>query len=903
MSFRSTNQLLLFTLFLVVLSACTTQRRRGELSTLGKAWHNTTAHYNGWFNANEIVNESTMLLNEQHEDNYNQLLPMYEYSEVKNPQIVAEQLDEAVRKVTVVMNLHPYSQWADDCYLLAGKAFFLKQDYEGAEKTFRYLINEYPPEEREESSNDRSNNRRNNDDRTAQADEEEERPRTPSQVQRDRKRYNREVRRRRRQRERGKETEPSSRREEPVVEAPAETEPEAEPTPSAPTRVSLSDNTEIAMAEAGDDSYFLKHRPSYQEGLLWLGRALIERDNYEGARRTLMQLLNNPGVFEDVQREAVAALAHLNIQQEDYASAANYLEQAITLANDRGTKARFSYVQAQLYQQLGNSEAAYAAFEDVIRYHPDYTMEFGARLNMAQNSYLAGIGSAEEALANLEKMLKDEKNDPYHDQIYYAMANIALKQGDKEAGIAYLQQSLETSVSNAAQQAETYYLLGTLSFESEDYLAAKEYFDQTLSRMDTNDERYRPTERLRDNLVDIAEQLQTITLQDSLLRIAAMSPEDQAALAQRLKDEEVAAAQAALQPNPAMPVHSMQRGGAQPAIRQESNFFAYDDRAVRRGQRAFDSRWGDRPLQDNWRRSNATGNDLFAENGVEAPVVTLLTPEQIEQVLSAVPKDEAGKQSAELLIKKAMYELGRLYYERLENYNKSIEVLEDLNERFPGNIHELDSWYYLYLAHTAAGNNSEANRYRDLILDKYATSNYGQILQNPNYAQEYLDEEGRLNRQYDLAYQLFEDGQYGAALQQAQQNVSGLRGQHPLKPKYALLMAMCTGNTEGKEAYISQLQQVVATYPNTPEQTRAKEIIRLLGGASAALPGQAEEEATGAFTTDPNGLHYVIIVFNDPDIDLNAAKITVSDYNQTYHSLDRLRISNVYLGESNNIPV
>jgi hypothetical protein len=151
-------------------------------------------------------------------------------------------------------------------------------------------------------------------------------------------------------------------------------------------------------------------------------------------------------------------------------------------------------------------------------------------------------------------------------------------------------------------------------------------------------------------------------------------------------------------------------------------------------------------------------------------------------------------------------------------------------------------------------------------------------------------------------YSLFEEGEYQAVLNQSEANLGRLIGKHPLKPRYALLMAMSTGSTEGKEAYIAELQKVIASYPSSPEETRAKEILRLLGGAGASLPGKAQEES-GSFKVSDNELHYVIVVFESDDIDLNANKIVVSDYNRTYHSLDKLRISNVYLGQSNDVPV
>ncbi|MCB0584976.1 MAG: hypothetical protein KDD06_06575, partial [Phaeodactylibacter sp.] len=115
------------------------------------------------------------------------------------------------------------------------------------------------------------------------------------------------------------------------------------------------------------------------------------------------------------------------------------------------------------------------------------------------------------------------------------------------------------------------------------------------------------------------------------------------------------------------------------------------------------------------------------------------------------------------------------------------------------------------------------------------------------------------------------------------------------QPKFALLAAMSTGSLEGKDAYVDALRGVVARYPDTDEQRRAKEILRLLGEASASLPGGAREQIE-QFQVEDDALHYVIIVFGDKDVDLNKNKIIVSDYNEKYHKLDRLRISNIYLG-------
>lgn len=894
---------------------------------MGKLWHNTTAHYNGYFNAREIVDNSFLGLSDQHQDNYLELLEVYPYTELNNPQAVSAEIDEALKKVTVVVNLHPYSQWSDDCYFLAGQAFFLKQDYEGAEKAFRFLLNEYPPESAEskskakgartsKGSSGRSN--KNSGGRSTANEEEDplrDKPMTAKERDRARRAYNKEVARRKKQRERDRRKgvsrpAPTPKTEEPAT--PTTTEPETPttaPVAEEPARtglVRLSEDPANAV-DADPDGTFLKHRPVFQEGQLWLARTLIERDNYDGARRLLDQLANSPGTYNDIRKEVAVAQAHLAIQEEEYAIAAQALTNAVDKSSDKHEKARLMFVKAQLHQRIGQSGEAYTAYERVVRLKPTYGMEFAARLNMAQNAYMSGKGTAAEAITNLERLLNDDKNEPYQDQIYYAMAVIELAEGNQEQGVAYMEQCLASPSSNQAQQTEAYYTLGMLFYEQENYLQAKNYFDNALQTMSKLDDRYLPTESLRDNLVDIARNLETITLQDSLLMVAEMSPEEQADLAKRLYEEEKINKQASPGRGKTNPRGfnldgGPTRGGATSAIRRESSFFAYDDRTLKRGEKEFDRRWGDRPLEDNWRRTNRADKGLSESEEVVVEDVNLLTQEQIDKLLSDIPKDKSGKERARLEIKKAMFELGRLYRDRLANNEKSVAILEELNQRFPGNIHELDSWYYLYLGYTDLNNTAKSKEYYDKIVMKYPTSTYGQILQNPNYAQEFLNEERQLNRSYDEVYQLFEQGEYQTVLSKSESNLGRLIGKHPLKPRYALLMAMSTGNTQGKEAYIAELQKVIASYPSSPEETRAKEILRLLGGAGASLPGKAQEES-GSFKAGENELHYVIIVFESDDIDLNANKIVVSDYNRTYHSLDKLRISNVYLGQSNDIPV
>jgi len=911
-------------LSVMLITACTTQKRKGELSGLGKLYHNTTAHYNGYFNANELVNGSLISLADQHQDNYNQLLEVYPYIAASNPQAAAADLDQAVEKVATVVSLHRYSQWTDDCYLLVGKAQFLKKDYESAESTLRYLLDEYSPDKlkkkskkvKKGSSSSASASKSGSKAKSNPKEAKKEKIDKVKEQAKKRKEANRQAKKNKKKKSsssKGKKTPPKTTitsSGEPKSNTPVEP---VAPVSKAPELITLADDT---PADGNPDNYFLKHRPAYQEAQLWLAKTYVERDNFDGAQRILSQLENDPETFQDVRAELGGVGAYLHIKRKAYGVATGYLGKAIELSSDKETKARFAYILGQLFQRLGNGEAAYAAFERSLKYSTDYEMSFSSRLNMAQNAWLSGKGNATDARASLEKLLKDPKNVDYVDQIYYALAEIDLKEGKREDAIKNLTLSLSSSRKNRAQKAESYLKLANLYYEVEDYVPAKAYFDSTLQVMASTDERYSNVSKLSNSLTDIAANIQIIQLQDSLLRLASMTGAEKRDLANKLRREQdearrnAAAAVFAQQPVQDPPGSKQAiTGSPQPALQKESTFFAYDDRSAKRGKRDFETKWGQRKLEDNWRRSNRRISSEFVEEG--APVAETisnapLTEEEVDKLLVGIPKTDAQKGEANLKIREAMFKLGTLYRDRLQNYEKAVAVLEDLCARYPNSNYELDAWYYLYLCYTDLNNDAKARHYHDRILDRYPTTNYARILKDPSFASKYLNEELQLNLQYDEIYGNFSKGLFADVYKRSEKALAALMGKHPLKPKYALLMAMCSGNLRGKDAYVGELQKVIATYPDTDEQRRAKEILRLLGASGGAkLPGGANDIALVAskYKEEDKEPHYILIVFKDANVSMESNKTKVSDYNQEFHKLDKLRISNMFLGKEKNIPV
>ena len=929
--FLRLNTSLLLVLGLILASGCVSQKKKTDVGALGKGFHNMTARYNGYYNATNLVLESQLELENQYEDNYQQILPIYKYVAADNPKAVASSLDEAIVKVTTVVNLHEISRWTDDCYLLAGQAQFLKQEYESAEETLEFLIAEYSPQKMaERESINKARGKRSKEVKKAikegktRTDDGEKIKLTKKERQKmakkkkkerekARKQKNKEIKKRRKNKGKGKKPparKPAEKKDEKKDEKIVEnnTKEELDDIPRLPNgypmpgSISLG-NLDTKIEDGDPEDFTFKHRPAYQEGVLWLARTYIERENYTNADRLLSQLERNGSTHEDVRREVAIAKAHYFMVQKKYEQAAAPLQSAIDQTKNKQLKARLNFVLGQIHQENKKGQAAFAAFEEVLKNSPAYEMEFNARLNLA----LAGVKTQEESKRQLERMLKDEKNIEFKDQIYYALAEIDLQQKNKKAAIENLEASLANGGRNKALRAETYLLLADLYFNDEKYVEAKSNYDSALSVISKEDERYDQVETMAQSLEGIAANIKTIALQDSLLVISRMTEEEKLELALKIQKEEdrkrleAAKAKAA---GPAVGGNAPSIPGRAGAIGVgKSNFWAYDDRNVKKGIREFQRKWGSRELADNWRLSN--------QQSIEAGEIAAaeersgkLTEEDIERIFKDVPKTPEDLAAANRKIETAMFNLGTQYRDKLNKNDKSIETLLELLNRYPETQYTLDAYYYLYLNYKDVGDYTNEQIYYDKIVNGYPNTNYARMLKDPNFALELTSKEGKLVAYYNETYSAFEKRQFQTASERISKVNEMFGSTNKLQPRFALLNAMCIGNIEGKDKYIEALKNVIAKHPEEPEAIRAREILRLLGERIGGGPGQqrnlpTEDGQVGNFKVKFDQLHYVIVVFKN-DVSLNDAKVAVAEYNGKYHSLQRLRMNNIYLGTGDN---
>lgn len=872
----------------VLLFGCVTHKKKdAEPGWFKKGYHNVTSRYNYWFNADELFRLTEAKLADEHKDNYNQILDIYP-SAATDPQSARGDLDNVILKASKGIALHRVSDWADDCYTLIGQSQFLKRDFETAESTFKWIKDEYNPNKKTKSKLKSTKKKK------------EVKKKKPSKRQKKKA-----AKKRKKERERQKKLAAKNKKE-------GKTSTTTPNKAAKPAEVPKKDVEELTLQSDNPYTKGIERTSAYPGAMVWYGRTLTERDKYDEAEFLFRELEEDRFFPQSLYDELYTAESYLWIKQKQYDKAIQPLTKAIEHTSKKAQRARLAYILAQLYERAGQSDGVYAALETVLNSAPNYEMEFNARLRQIQAGWANGKTNSADANKSLERMLKDDKNLEYRDQIYYTMADIALKDGLKKDAIEYLRQSLAFNQTNTVQKAESYLKLANLYFESENFVQAKNYFDSTLTVLPPTDERFKTVTDYATNLKDIARLITTIAANDSIVRIYRMSDAERKEFGKKLKkqrQEEADAAARAQAAKTAAAITGTTKAPTPVAGAKPSTFYFYNESFLKKGRKDFSRTWGDRKLEDNWRRSNRPTTGLPGDEvaGVDSTQNGAVSDAELTDMFKNIPTSEAELSVLHLATYEAMYQLGTLFRDRLQNNLRSTGTLEEMQTRYPETErYEKETWYYCYLGFTDLNNAPRAQYYLDKLVKKYPTSSYARALTDPNFRNSTKEKDNELNKYYEQTYNTFTAGNYKDAYELCVDAPKKYGSQNALMAKFALLGALCVGNLQGNDAYCSALQEVIARYPNSAESTRAKEIARLIsckGFEVAETPKKQEKTAIDdAFTREDDKLHYFLVAIKG-DVRVEDIKASISDYNRENHKLEQLRISNIFLGTDTNEPI
>jgi tetratricopeptide (TPR) repeat protein len=625
------------------------------------------------------------------------------------------------------------------------------------------------------------------------------------------------------------------------------------------------------------------------ESSIWLARINSERGSFIEANRLLNEIELDPKSPGELRAFYSTTLADMFIKQKKYQEAIGPLSNSLKLIPGKRAKYRLTYLLAQLFERTGDPEKAISLYRDVVKMNPPYDVEFNARINIA-GVFDVNSGNPGEIRKELEKMLKDSKNKDFQDQIYYALGNMMKKEGKEKEALEYYRKSASSSSVNQNQKGKSYLALADYYYGMPDYMNAGKYYDSTVYFLDEKYPDYKELKTKSQNLNSLVTHLTVIQTEDSLQKVAAMSQNERDALISGIIDKIIKAesegktSEYADRANIGQYYENERR--FQDNIAQEGKWYFYNQTALTFGRTEFRRRWGDRRLEDNWRRSNKASVSAQQvsggqeENGKVQSDTTkaLLDYKKPEFYLKNLPLNDSLLSISNEKIAGAYFNAGKVFAEKIADRQKAAESLETLLSRFPDNDLVPEALYDLYKLYKEENSQrSEISRQR--LLEKYPDSEFSRIISDPDYYNKKMAEIRMSERLYQEAYNFYSLENFRESIAVCDSAIINHLSDN-LIPKFMLLRAYSVARTSDERSFKDELNRLIRTYPESEEGKKAAEISAYL---NQKLPELKIEEdkviARELYFADTTSLYSFIVIINDPSFNMNQASFDVISYN------------------------
>ena len=805
---------ILVILSLIAIAACSTEKN----TPMSRFYHGTTLKYNIYFNGRESYKKGINKINDQNSDNYALTLSVFTDSKEENASIANGEMEKAIQKSAKGIKLHSitkkpkpsgkalsakekefmaqneFNKWVEYCYLLMGKAYFIKRDYLQARQNLEYALRQYPNSK-------------------------------------------------------------------------------AQP--------------EMAM---------------------YLVRTFCEDKKFKEAKDVLDNIEADKKITKKTEGYYAAVCADYYLKQNKTEEAAEKLKVAIEKTKKRTDKLRYTYILAQLNEKENKLNDAYKCYEAASKRNRIYEMEFNARINMAKCH--SGKGSNKEIFKLLNKMLKDEKNKEYRDQIYYAMAEVEMRSGKEAEAIEHYRKSSEVSVENDYQKALSCMKLGEIYFAKLEYKNAYLYYDTCMQYLPESHENFKEIQALSKNLSELVTYTDVIEFEDSVQKIAKMSDKERNKLIDgliaKVVEQERLERELAQQENLNSYLFDQKRGQENTVGSSSGKWYFYNPAQLSYGKNEFQKKWGNRKNEDHWRRRDKTvvafdtGDDSEASDSVVADAKPKNEdPKSREYYLQDLPLTDSAMQESHKRIENALYYASKIYKEKFGDYPKAINSYEDLNKRYPNSDYQLLTYYDLYILNTLIKDMPQAEKYKNLIITKYGNTNYAKLLQNPNFVKEQEEMRKRDEQLYANTYDAFMRGEW-STVQRNATNFINNNSDSDLVPNFDFLNTMCTARNADTTKFKLALLDFIDRHPKHELRQAAENLLSYFGTADmdaliADLKSRpevvkqqnkegesesyAEETTEAAYTFDEMAEHYYVVYFKSEQVDDKRLAFEIRNFN------------------------
>lgn len=764
---------------------------------------NTVTHYNYYFNANNRVNAIIERAKMAGKEEYANLLSFYPYS-LDNTKTQTTELDSVVITSTAGILLHDLrNDWIDNMYLLIGKAYFLRKDFDSAAMTFQFINYNLFPRKR----------RNDDDDRIVGTNSSAASNNVISIANKEKRNILQKIA-----------SLPPSRNDALIWLARTFIEQE-EYGDAAGLINTLQNDPNLPKRLRNDleevNAYWFFRQGSYDSAAVHLEKALTAADTKQDKSRweyLLGQMYEMNGQYDKASKYYSKASKHtvdplldiyaqLNEAKMMKGGSVKELEKSINNLTRMGRKDRFDAYRDIVY---------YAAGQLALQ-KPDTTIAIGL----------------------YKKSIKyNENNISYRNRAYLQLGDIAYTRK---------QYRLAAAMYDSVQVSNTDTSLTEKITRMQERKAALGKIVEAISNIEREDSLQRLAGMeagARDEF--IKKLLKKLRKERGLKDDGSYSGGDMQPFA-----------------NNAQPIDLFANNakGEWYFYNNSLKSRGFNEFKSRWGNRSNTDNWRRKAAIENITvpasTSSMRGGDGKIPGDVKntgnAPGDTELS---YDAMIKDVPLTEEKMAVSNEILASSLLTLAKSYQNDLEEHQLAVDTYEDYLRRFPTRLADGEVYLGLYYCYTKLGNTAKADYYKGLLNSKFASSPSAQKLNNPGVNDPKVKNPAA-TQLYERIYGLFIEGNFEQAMAE-KKNADNLYGNNYWTPQLVYIEALQHVKNRNDSLAILSLQTLMSTYPNSPLSEKAATMIDVVKRRSEIEKYLTELQVTRA-PDDP-----LIVVPNDP---------------------------------------
>jgi hypothetical protein len=881
-------KLILLTLAILVqgdlLFAQSKKSKGNKVSIIRKGFDDITTRNNYYYNANYIYTQMVKSFVQSRSISAGDSLPFYfhDYADFTGN---TSQLDEVKKKLGIVLQLHDYSRWKDDAYLLLGKAYFLKQNYDSALYNFQYIasnlkgktsstkaeisskeilkLKKQRQKELDKAVKNKkeaiANNQKDKEKEIQDLAEEkkEQMEKTAKQKQKELQAKIKAKEKMLKQKKKGKYD--ASKQKKPTTQPkPVVQQPKPASTPKPPVK-STSQKTDAAIKKleeakkkqelaeidainkkdaARDKLSFwqkIKHKPSRSEAVVWAVKAAIAQRDFETAL-TYLDYAKSMRKLTKKQKLGIALVdAYYHIKFGSTALGAEKLQKAIPLIKSKKDKAYYTYYLANLYLRNTSDTSArdaLATYQKVLKLTKDEDIVFNTQLQIAEiyaNNTLDG-----DVQHKLERIVKKGKNKENLGQALLALGNIYMSQSDTSAAIKSYGKAATDKNSDLA--ATAFLKLGDVYYAKKLYHSATSAYDSARMKASTSHSHYDEIITKSTAFHSIDSNLNLVREQDSVMTLAKMSKADLEIYLEKIRKQEEKELR---QKNAKVESYN---GNQSPIVYNPTLYtsnglwYFYNPETKAIGYNKFKAQWGERPYKYFWNVAAKSqglldGNTDYGTTNTDDVAVSTTIADTLKRKTLNIPETIAEKAISDSITKAALYQLGYDFYARLRDNETANYYLKMIEKRY--GINDPQVAYLCYLVAKSLGREQEASIYKG-IIDAYPQHPAQLAIKN-------IDKESQKSAEelYRSAYLSYQAGDYAGVIA-ARNNFRNIYANTPWSAQIEYLYAMSLAHTSDRNAYKDALVSLIDNFPDSEVKEHAEFQLKTLENIDKPLSQQIE---------------------------------------------------------------